>query len=145
PAERSEISFMELNSPLYITFGLPTTIFFAASRNAFSSPVETIGFALLPLQLRFFHLFGLLEVALVCSLGNVLLPFQRGLPRASGEGKTDDATLHSAVQLRQLAIHKRHVNSCVIRQAPLIIGGSKSRGRRGLDEKSTVALRAGLA
>jgi hypothetical protein len=59
-------------------------------------------------ELRFFLLLGLLKLLLVLAFGNFLLPLHRGLPRPRGERKTDDADLHSAVQLWQLTLYKRH-------------------------------------
>jgi hypothetical protein len=62
-------------------------------------------------EFGFILLFSFLDLLSVLPFCDVLLPLQRGLPRASVQGKTDDADLHSAVQLRQLAIHKHHVYS----------------------------------
>lgn len=53
-----------------------------------------------PLQFRFLLLLGLLKLLLVLAFGNFLLPLHCGLPRPRGEGKTDDADDHSAVQFR---------------------------------------------
>ena len=53
-----------------------------------------------PSEFGFMLLFSFLDLLSVLAFCDVLLPLHRGLTRASGEGKADDADLHSAVQLR---------------------------------------------
>ena len=53
-----------------------------------------------PSEFGFILLFSFLVLLSVLPFGDVWLPLHRGLTRAPGEGKTDDADLHSAVQFR---------------------------------------------
>lgn len=53
-----------------------------------------------PSEFRFILLFSFLDLLSVLPFGDIWLPLHRGLTRAPGEGKTDDADLHSAVQFR---------------------------------------------